>query len=168
MSIAPVYIIGKNFHADIPDELSWCAVAYSLTVDTFVLVCGRLGDVFGRRLMFIIGFAWFGLWSLLVGLSVWSNQAFFYCCRAFQGMGPAMLLPNAIAILGRAYPPGLRKEIIFSFFGATAPIHRWGCVLLYLRAIGVVPVGVLGPGHGLFCVFRVGSVGHSLHDVAPF
>lgn len=36
-------------------------------------------------------------------------------------MGPAMLLPNAIAILGRTYPPGLRKEMIFSLFGATAP-----------------------------------------------
>lgn len=32
-----------------------------------------------------------------------------------------MLLPNAIAVLGRIYPPGFRKEMIFSLFGATAP-----------------------------------------------
>ncbi|KAE8341758.1 hypothetical protein BDV24DRAFT_150881 [Aspergillus arachidicola] len=121
ISIAPVYLIGKSFQTSIPGELSWFAAAYSLTVGTFILICGRLGDVFGHRLMFIIGFAWFGLWSLLAGFSVWSNQVFFDCCRALQGMGPAMLLPNAIAILGRAYPPGLRKEMIFSFFGATAP-----------------------------------------------
>ncbi|KAL4891148.1 major facilitator superfamily domain-containing protein [Aspergillus ambiguus] len=121
MSIAPVFIIGESFNTATAGELSWFAAAYSLTVGTFILVCGRLGDVFGHRLMFIIGFSWFGLWSLLAGFSVWSNQRFFDCCRALQGMGPAMLLPNAIAILGRTYPPGLRKEMIFSFFGATAP-----------------------------------------------
>jgi len=41
--------------------------------------------------------------------------------RAFQGIGPTMLLPNAVALLARAYPVGLRKSIIFSIFGATAP-----------------------------------------------
>lgn len=121
MSIAPVNIIGKSFGTSTPGELSWFAAAYSLTVGTFILMAGRMGDVFGHRLLFIIGFCWFGLWSLLAGFSVWSNQMFFDCCRAFQGIGPAMLLPNAIAILGRTYPPGLRKEMTFSFFGATAP-----------------------------------------------
>ncbi|KAE8154901.1 MFS general substrate transporter [Aspergillus avenaceus] len=121
ISIAPVFIIGKSFNTTNAGQLSWFAAAYSLTVGTFILVCGRLGDVFGHRLLFIIGFAWFGLWSLLAGFSVWSNQIFFDCCRAFQGLGPAMLLPNAIAILGRAYPPGLRKQMVFSLFGATAP-----------------------------------------------
>jgi MFS family permease len=41
--------------------------------------------------------------------------------RALQGIGPAVLLPNAIAILGRTYPPGQRKNMVFSLFGATAP-----------------------------------------------
>ncbi|KAL3480850.1 major facilitator superfamily domain-containing protein [Aspergillus californicus] len=121
MSIAPVYLIGKSFGTSTAGELSWFAAAYSLTVGTFILFAGRLGDVFGHRLMFTIGFAWFGLWSLLAGFSVWSDQILFDCCRALQGIGPAMLLPNSLAILGRAYPPGLRKELIFSFFGATAP-----------------------------------------------
>lgn len=121
MSIAPAHIIGASFGTTNAGQLSWFAAAYSLTVGTFILVAGRLGDVYGHRLMFIIGFSWFGLWSLLAGFSVWSNKVFFDCCRALQGIGPAMLLPNAIAILGRAYPPGLRKEMIFSCFGATAP-----------------------------------------------
>ncbi|KAL5363112.1 MFS general substrate transporter [Aspergillus floccosus] len=121
MSTAPVFVIGESFNTSTAGELSWFATSYSLTVGTFILVSGRLGDVFGHWLMFVIGFAWFGLWSLLAGFSVWSNQRFFNCCRALQGMGPAMLLPNAIAILGRTYPPGLRKEMIFSFFDATAP-----------------------------------------------
>ncbi|KAJ6080518.1 hypothetical protein N7467_010271 [Penicillium canescens] len=121
ISIAPVHIIGRSFGTTNPANLSWFAAAYSLSFGTFILVAGRLGDVYGHRRMFVIGFCWFGLWSLLAGFSVWSTQMFFDCCRALQGIGPAILLPNAIAILGRTYPPGLRKEMIFSLFGATAP-----------------------------------------------
>ncbi|KAJ5700827.1 hypothetical protein N7536_003840 [Penicillium majusculum] len=121
ISIAPVHIIGDSFGTSNPANLSWFAAAYSLTVGTFILVAGRLGDVFGHRNMFVIGFCWFSVWSLLAGFSVWSNQIFFDCCRALQGIGPALLLPNALAILGRTYRPGLRKEMIFSLFGATAP-----------------------------------------------
>lgn len=65
MSIAPVHIIGRNFGTSNPAELSWFAAAYSLTVGTFILVAGRLGDVYGHRRLFVIGFSWFSLWSLL-------------------------------------------------------------------------------------------------------
>ena len=121
LSIAPVLVIGSGLSSSSAGELSWFSAAYSLTVGTFILIAGRLGDVYGHRVMFVIGLLWFGLWSLLAGFSVWSGQVFFDCCRAFQGIGPAMALPNALAILGRTYPPGLRKEMIFSLFGATAP-----------------------------------------------
>ncbi|KAJ5640716.1 Major facilitator superfamily domain general substrate transporter [Penicillium herquei] len=121
LAIVPLHIIGDSFNVTNSGKLSWYAAAYSLTVGTFILIAGRLGDLYGHRLMFISGFAWFGLWSLLGGFSVWSNQVFFDICRAFQGIGPAFLLPNALAILGRTYPPGPRKDMVFSIFGATAP-----------------------------------------------
>ncbi|OQE41172.1 hypothetical protein PENCOP_c005G08750 [Penicillium coprophilum] len=121
IAIVPLHIIGDGFHVTNPGQLSWYAAAYSLTVGTFILVAGRLGDLYGHKLMFIGGFAWFGLWSILGGFSVWSNQIFFDICRAFQGIGPAFLLPNALAILGRTYPAGPRKDMVFSIFGATAP-----------------------------------------------
>ncbi|KAI9933678.1 hypothetical protein ASPWEDRAFT_160185 [Aspergillus wentii DTO 134E9] len=121
VGIVPAHIIGPSFGTSDPGELSWFPAAYSLTVGTFILVAGRLGDVYGHRLMFIIGFVWFGLWSLLAGFSVWSNRFFYDCCRAFQGIGPALLLPNAVAIFARTYPPGRRKAMVFSLFGATAP-----------------------------------------------
>ncbi|KAJ5706829.1 Major facilitator superfamily domain general substrate transporter [Penicillium malachiteum] len=119
--IFPLHIIGNSFNVTNSRELIWYAAAYSLIVGTFILIAGRLGDLYGHRLMFIGGFACFGLWSLLGGFSVWSNQVFFDICRAFQGIGPAFLLPNALAILGRTYPPGPRKNMVFSIFGATAP-----------------------------------------------
>ncbi|KAJ5679645.1 hypothetical protein N7462_007889 [Penicillium macrosclerotiorum] len=120
LSIAPLKIISASFNST-PKDLTWASAAYSLTVGTFIFVSGRLGDVYGHRLFFIIGFVWFGVWSLLGGFAVWSNSIFFDCCRAFQGVGPAFLLPNAVAILGRSYPPGFRKEIVFCLFGAVAP-----------------------------------------------
>lgn len=99
----------------------WFAAAYSLTVGTFILIAGRLGDLYGHKILFISGFFWFALWSLLAGFSTYSNAIFFDVARAFQGIGPAFLLPNALAILARIYEPGRKKEMIFSLFGATAP-----------------------------------------------
>lgn len=71
--------------------------------------------------MFVIGFSWFALWSMLAGFSVWVNPVYLDICRAFQGIGPAFVLPNGVAVLGRTYPPGLRKQIAFCLFGGVAP-----------------------------------------------
>ncbi|KAJ6017553.1 hypothetical protein N7451_000932 [Penicillium sp. IBT 35674x] len=120
LSIAPLKQISDSFDST-PQQLTWASAAYSLTVGTFILVSGRLGDVYGHRLMFIIGFMWFALWSLLAGFSVWSTPVYFHCCRACQGIAAALLLPNAVAILGRTYPPGKRKGMVFCMFGAVAP-----------------------------------------------
>ena len=126
-TIAPLHIIGDSFGTTSPGRLSWYVAAYSLTVGTFILIAGRLGDILGHKLLFILGYLWFGLWSLITGLSVYSHSQVFYdVCRAMQGIGPAMLLPNALAIMGRTYPQGRRKEMVFSLFGATAP---WGFVI---------------------------------------
>jgi MFS family permease len=124
--IASLHVIGDWFsttqHTVTSGELSWFAAGYSLTVGTFILPAGRLGDLYGHKKIFIIGFAWFGVWSLIAGFSAYAkSQVFFAVCRAMQGIGPALLLPNALAILGRTYHPGPRKDMAFSLFGATAP-----------------------------------------------
>lgn len=121
MTLAPLQIIGRSFGVSNPGNLSWFIAAYSLTVGTFILVSGRLGDIFGHKLLFVIGAFWYSFWSLIAGLSVYSrSQIFFDVCRALQGIGPAMLVPNSLAILGRTYAPGRRKDMIFAIYGATA------------------------------------------------
>lgn len=122
-AVAIIHIIGDSFGTTNPGQLSWFAAAYSLTVGTFILIAGRLGDLYGHKRFFTAGFVWFGVWSLLAGFAVYVRHSpiFFDVCRAMQGIGPAFLLPNALAILGRTYPQGRRKEMIFSIFGATAP-----------------------------------------------
>ncbi|MCJ1297872.1 Low affinity NH4+ transporter [Hypocenomyce scalaris] len=121
-AIVALRSIGKSFGVDNSGQLSWYAAAYSLTAGSFILIAGRVGDIYGHKLLFVLGFVWFGLWSLLAGISVFpESQIFFDICRAFQGIGPAMLLPNALAILGRTYPSGRRKQMVFSIFGGCAP-----------------------------------------------
>lgn len=122
MSILPQHIIARSFGVDgDPAEVSWFSAGYSLTVGTFILVAGRLGDVLGHKAFYVGGFAWFGLWSALAGFAVYSGPVLFAFCRAMQGVGPALLLPNSVAVIGRCYEPGLRQNMIFSLFGASAP-----------------------------------------------
>lgn len=120
--IAILHIIGNTFGLTNPGELSWLIAAYSLTVGTFILVAGRFGDIFGYKKMLIIGFLWFAVWSMVAGLAVYSNHVLFNFARALQGIGPAICLPNGLAILGATYAPGPRKDMIFAVFGAVAPV----------------------------------------------
>ena len=119
--LAILHVIGDHYGLSNPGELSWLIAAYSLTVGTFILLAGRLGDVYGYKRMLIIGFSWFSVWSMIAGLAVYSNHVLFTFARVLQGVGPAILLPNALAILGATYAPGPRKAMVFSIFGATAP-----------------------------------------------
>lgn len=126
-SIAPMQIIADGLHVTNPGEQAWFAAAYSLTVGTFILISGRMGDILGHKRVFVFGYFFLGTWSAFAGFSAYvGRQIFFDICRAFQGIGAALLAPNALALLGRAYPPGIKKNIVFSLFGAMAP---WGFVM---------------------------------------
>ncbi|KAH6662160.1 major facilitator superfamily-domain-containing protein [Halenospora varia] len=156
--IVPLHIIGKSFGISSPGQLSWFPAAYSLTVGTFILPAGRLGDLYGHKKFFIAGFLWWALWSLIAGFAVYSGPILFDVCRALQGIGPAFCLPNAIAILGRSYKPGLRKSMVFSAFGATAPSgfvigavfssllaeYAWWPWAFWINAIVCIILAVLG------------------------
>ncbi len=134
-SMAPLPFIESSFttptHAPSP---SWYSAAYSLTVGTFILPSGRLGDLFGPKRIFIIGWLWFAVSSMGAGLYPRmrgnsdqqgegdGGEIFFCFCRALQGIGPALLMPNGLAILGRTYEEGNRKNMAFALFGASAPV----------------------------------------------
>lgn len=120
-TLSILHVIGDDFEIKDPGILSWLIAGYSLTVGTFILFTGRLGDLFGWKKMFVIGFCWFALWSLVCGLSAYSNHVLFVFARVFQGIGPAIVLPNGLALLGGLYQPGPRKNMAFAIFGACAP-----------------------------------------------
>lgn len=115
------HAIGDHFNITDPGILSWLIAGYSLTVGTFILVSGRLGDLFGWKRMLVIGYSWTALWSVVLGLSWYSNHVLFVFARVFQGIGPSICMPNGLALLGAIYTPGKRKNMAFAVFGGCAP-----------------------------------------------
>lgn len=120
-----LHILGPALGITDPGVLSWLIAGYSLTVGTFILLSGRCGDLFGYKNMLIIGYSWFAVWNVVAGCSVYvdgnGGQVLFIFARVLGGIGPAMLLPNALGLLGATYKEGRRKDMVFSLFGACAP-----------------------------------------------
>lgn len=99
---------------------TWPASAFSLTVSSFLLVFGRTSDIFGGFPVYVAGIAWLAIWSFVAGFS--KNDIMLNFCRALQGLGPAAFLPSSVMILGSIYRPGPRKNLVFSIYGACAPM----------------------------------------------
>jgi MFS family permease len=122
-TIAILPILTRHFNLP-ASHAPWLIAGYSLTLGTFILPSGRLGDVFGHKRLLILGFIWFALWSLIAGLSVYSHDGgvLFIFARVMQGIGPAITLPNSLAVLGVCYwGKGRRKDMVFAIFGGVAP-----------------------------------------------
>ena len=119
--LALIHVVGDYYGLSNPGDLAWLIAGYSLTVGTFILVSGRFGDMFGYKKMLLIGFAWLAVWSLVAGLAAFSNSVLFIFARVLQGIGPSIMLPNGLAILGSTYADGRKKHMAFALFGAAAP-----------------------------------------------
>ncbi|KZF25302.1 MFS general substrate transporter [Xylona heveae TC161] len=106
---------------NIPSESStWPASAFSLVISSFLLGFGRLADMHGGYPAYVLGFAWMTVWSVIAGFS--QNALMLNFCRALQGLGPASFLVSGLMLLGSIYRPGPRKNVVFSIYGACAPL----------------------------------------------
>ena len=93
--------IAGELHSDYV-EMVWIVIAYILVNTAFVLSLGRIGDMYGRKRMYNLGFAVFTAGSVLCGMSV--NALMLIAFRAVQGFGAALLTANSFAILSEAFP----------------------------------------------------------------
>jgi MFS family permease len=122
-TIAPISTIAGSLSLA-PSQATWPAAAFSLTTGTFVLIAGRVGDVWGHRRTFISAWMWLALWSLLCGFAIYLPSqpgVFFSVCRALQGIGAAFLVPSSLALLGTYYHNGRRKNMAFAIFASMSP-----------------------------------------------
>ncbi|KAM3434790.1 hypothetical protein NHJ13734_005857 [Beauveria thailandica] len=111
--------MGKTLN--IPDSrLQWIVSAYSLTFGCFLLLWGRIADIFGKRFIFIAGSIWVTLATALNPLM--PNEIAFDFFRGLHGLGAAANVPTAIGILGVTFPPGRAKNYAFAAYGAGAPL----------------------------------------------
>ncbi|KAI3324098.1 major facilitator superfamily transporter [Xylariaceae sp. AK1471] len=114
--------IGARFKVANVNNLSWAVAGYAAALGTFILISGRLGEIFGHKRMFILGLVWSAAWSIVVGASFYSTQKLFIIGRALQGLGAALTLPTSLALLGATRLTGSRKTIIFTLYAMMSPI----------------------------------------------
>jgi MFS family permease len=91
-----------------------------MTQGAFVLIGGRLGDVYGHKMILLGGAIWWVIWCLVTGfVKTIVTVALF---RGLVGIGAAFIVPNAVALLTHTFPPGKLRNIAMGSFGAMAPI----------------------------------------------
>jgi EmrB/QacA subfamily drug resistance transporter len=96
-------------------EIQWVLDSYILTYAVLLLSLGRLGDVFGRKRLFLLGMALFTLASGFCGISSWlggqigvSGVNMLIASRVLQGIGGAMMMPQSLSLLTVNFPPEKR------------------------------------------------------------
>ena len=127
-------------------ETAWISTAVSLVSGSFLLLGGRLADLYGRKLVLVTSFTLAAIWSIVAGFA--HNKYFpllpnpkikwyrylFFVARGFQGLGAAGAIPASLGILGANYGPGRRKNRVFAAFSAGNPVGA---------AFGLVIGGIL-------------------------
>lgn len=97
--------IGRDLGASLA-KAEWTVSGYVLVLGVLPLAMGRLGDIFGRRRMYLWGLVAFIVSSALCGVATGINQLIAY--RLLQGVGAAIMMPITLAILTHAFPPHQR------------------------------------------------------------
>ncbi|MGA8247664.1 MAG: MFS transporter [Nocardioides sp.] len=107
--------IGKDLHMT-GTNLTWIVTGYSLAFGGLLLLGGRLGDLYGRRRVFMIGLTTFATASLLGGLA--QNETLLLGARGLQGLGAAMASPAALALITTTFPAGPARNRAFAVYAA--------------------------------------------------
>ena len=127
-----------------PTSLHWVMTGYAVAFGGFVLAGGRLGDLVGRRNVFVAGLAVFTAASLACGLA--PSGGFLVAARVVQGLGAAVLSPGAFAILLAGFPSGSERN---------RAIAKWGSIGAFGAVAGIVAGGALTELVGWRWVFLV-------------
>src|SRR6185437_13066906 len=132
-------------------ELEWVVAGYALTFGAFMLTGGKLADLFGRRLMFVVGLAIFTLSSVACGLA--GDATVLIAARVVQGLGAALMNPSTLSIIVATFPARQRGTAIGVWAGVSALALAIGPLVGGIITERIswnwiffinIPVGVLG------------------------
>ncbi|TDD22177.1 MFS transporter [Kribbella turkmenica] len=138
-------------------DLQWVVTAYTLTLGAFLLVGGRAGDLFGRRRILVVGLVVFALASGVAGLA--HTTALLLSARAVQGLGAALAVPAALALLTATYRRERQRQRALGYLSAAMDLGM---------VAGLVLGGVLTATVGWpWCFFIVVPVGLLAAALAP-
>jgi EmrB/QacA subfamily drug resistance transporter len=99
-------------------SLEWTVNAYTLSFAVLLVTGGRLGDLFGRRKVFLAGVVIFASASAAIGFS--PSDTWLVAWRAVQGVGSALMMPATLSIITNAFPPEERGKAIGTWAGVSA------------------------------------------------
>jgi EmrB/QacA subfamily drug resistance transporter len=108
-------------------DMQWVVEGYALFLSALILAGGALGDVFGRRRMFLAGVALFAIASAACGLA--ANIRELVIARAVQGFGAAFLVPGSLSIISASFSEKKRGRAIGTWSGFTSIATAGGPVL---------------------------------------
>ena len=126
------------------DTLQWVVIAYGLLLGGFLLLGGRLGDLLGRRRVFLAGLTLFSTSSLAAGLA--GSAEVLIAARAAQGFGAALVAPSALSILAVTFAEGRERNRALGIFGAVGGTSA---------SVGVIASGLLTDGPGWRWIFFI-------------
>jgi len=106
-----------SFHATVVD-VQWVVESYGLFLSALILLGGSLGDLLGRRRMFVVGVAIFAVASAGCGFA--SNNHQLIIARSIQGVGAALLVPGSLAIISTSFDEKIVGQAIGTWSGFTA------------------------------------------------
>jgi EmrB/QacA subfamily drug resistance transporter len=109
--------IQEDLGADL-SELEWIVTGYALTFAALMLTGGKLADLLGRRLIFVVGLAIFTASSLACGLA--GSGEILIAARIVQGAGAALMNPATLSIISATFPPQQRGMAIGIWAGVSA------------------------------------------------
>jgi EmrB/QacA subfamily drug resistance transporter len=119
-------VLQASLHATIVG-VEWVVESYGLFLAALILVGGSLGDLLGRRRMFLLGVGIFAAASIICGLS--SNIQQLVIARCVQGVGAAFLVPGSLSIISSCFDDQTRGQAIGTWSGFTAITTAFGPVL---------------------------------------
>ncbi|HEY6377040.1 MAG TPA: MFS transporter [Edaphobacter sp.] len=108
-------------------QVQWVVEAYALFLSALLLVGGSMGDIFGRRRIFVIGVTLFATASVWCGVAPTIQQLI--AARCLQGVGGALLVPSSLALISSCFPPETRGKAIGTWSGFSAMMMALGPVL---------------------------------------
>jgi EmrB/QacA subfamily drug resistance transporter len=98
--------------------LEWTVNGYTLSIAVLLVTGGRLGDIFGRRRMFLAGIVIFALSSATAGFA--PDATALVLSRVVQGVGAALMMPGTLSIITDAFPPEERGKAMGTWAGVSA------------------------------------------------
>jgi EmrB/QacA subfamily drug resistance transporter len=149
--------IQRSLHLSV-SGLEWIVSSYLLVLAGLLLAGGRVADIYGRRRMFLAGLVIFTLSSLAAGLA--GSGGFLIGARAVQGLGGALLMPAALAIISHVFTDGRERTMAIGIWGAVGALGlglgpviggvisqhvHWGWIFLINVPLGVITFAIAAP-----------------------